>query len=244
MKFNSEINKYITEERFSAALQVPFSPCKFEDINRPDKILQIVNNTRVIHIGCCDHLPLIEEKIKKKRWLHKLLVENTQKCIGIDINQEAVEYVTNNLNIKDVYCLDILKDNIDLGDEMWDYVILGELIEHVNNPVDFLQTIKQKFQGKVKKIIITAPNVLNILYAKYMKKNIECINSDHRYWFSPYTLSKVVTISGFCNCELTYAHTVRLPFFKAVIQFLKNKLNIKRYYNANHFYSVILIADF
>ena len=244
MKFDSEINKYITGEKFSSALQVPFSLHKFEDLRRPDKITQIVKNKRVIHIGCCDHLPLIEEKIRKKRWLHKLLVENTQQCIGVDINQEAVEYVVNKLNIKDVYCLDILKDDIDLGNEMWDYVILGELIEHVDNPVDFLQIIRQKFQGKARKIIITAPNVLNIFYAKYVKKNIEYINTDHRYWFSPYTLSKVATISGFCNCELTFAETVGLPFFKAVIRFLKKKLNIKRYYSANHFSSVILVADF
>lgn len=244
MKFDSRINKYIMGEKFSHALYIPFSPHKFEDIDRPYKIIQIVKNTRVIHIGCCDHLPLIEEKIRKKRWLHKLLVENTQKCIGIDINQEAVEYVVNKLNIKDVFCLDILKDDIDLNNEMWDYVILGELIEHVDNPVDFLQTIKQKFQGKVKKIIITAPNVLNILYAKYIKRNLECINTDHRYWFSPFTLSKITTISGFNNCELTYAHVIKQPFFKAVIRFIKKKLNIKRYYTANHFYSIILIADF
>ena len=244
MKFNSEINQYIAGEKFSAALYIPFSPHKFEDIYRADKIIQIVKNTRVIHIGCCDHLPLIEEKISKKRWLHKLLVENTQKCIGIDINQKAVDYVTNKLNIKDVYCLDVLNDNIDLGKEMWDYVILGELIEHVDNPVDFLQTIRQKFQGKVKKIIITVPNAFTIFHAKYIKKNIECINSDHRYWFSPFTLSKIAAISGFNNCELTYAQTVALPFFKAVIRYLKKKLNIKRYYTANHFYSVILVADF
>ena len=244
MKFHSEINQYITGEKFSAALYLPFSPHKFENIDRFDKLIQIVNNKRIIHIGCCDHLSLIEEKISKKRWLHKLLVENTQKCIGIDINQEAVEYITNKLNIKDVICLDILKDNIDLGDEIWDYVILGELIEHVDNPVDFLQTLRQKFHGKVKKIIITAPNVFNIFHARYIKKNIECINTDHRYWFSPFTLSKIATISGLRNCELTYAHTVRLPFFKAVIRYFKNKLKIKSYYKANHFLSVILIADF
>ena len=137
-----------------------------------------------------------------------------------------------------------LKDDLDLGDEMWDYMILGELIEHVDNPVAFLRTIKQKFQGKVNKIIITVPNAFNILSAKYMKKNVECINSDHRYWFSPYTLLKVATLSGFYNYELTYAETVGLPFIKAVIRFLKKELNIKRYYNANHFSSVILIADF
>lgn len=244
MKFDSEINQYITGEKFSAALQVPFSSHKFEDADRPDKIAQIAKNKRVIHIGCCDHLPLIEEKIRKKRWLHKLLVENTQKCIGIDINREAIEYVKNKLNISDVYCLDVLKDDIDLGNETWDYVILGEMIEHVDNPVDFLKIIRQKFQGKVKKIIITAPNVFNVFYAKYLKKNIEYINTDHRYWFSPYTLSKVAAISGFSNCELTYAHIVKLPFFKTAIRALKKKLNIKRYYRANHFYSVILIADF
>jgi 2-polyprenyl-3-methyl-5-hydroxy-6-metoxy-1,4-benzoquinol methylase len=243
MKFSQEINQYISGEKFSSALQIPFSPGKFEDISRPNKVVQITQNKRVIHIGCADHLPLIEEKIKKQRWLHKLLVENTKECIGIDNNEEAVDYISNKLGIKGVYCMDILSEEIDLGEEMWDYVVLGELIEHIDNPMDFLQKIRNKFQGKAKKIIITTPNILNIFYGKYMKKNIEHNNSDHKYWFSPYTLTKIATLSGFRNCELSYAESW-VPFFRAVIRHFKRKLKIKSHYKANYFFTLVLTADF
>jgi len=238
------LNPYLSGEAFSSALYFPFSPHTYEDLLRPDKIVEIVKNKRVIHIGCCDHLSLIEEKLKKNRWLHQLLVDHTQQCMGIDNDREAVAYVSEKLNIKNVYCVDILKDDIDLGSDVWDYVILGEVIEHVDNPVEFLQTVRFKFQKKAKKIIVTAPHVFNIYHAKYMKKNIECINTDHRYWFSPFTLSKIMALSGFTNHQMTFAQTVPLPFFKEVIRHLKKRMNIMRYYPANHFLSIILVADF
>lgn len=245
MKFSTEINQFISGEKFSSALQVPFSPEKFEDLNRVEKVVSITQNKRVVHIGCADHLPLIEEKIKKNKWLHKLLIENTEKCIGIDINREAIDYMTHKLNIDNLHCLDIMNDDIDLADdETWDYVILGELIEHVDNPVIFLQTIREKFRRKAKKILITAPNVLNIFCANYIRKNIEYINTDHRYWFTPYTLTKTAAMSGFANCEISFAEIVKLPLPRAGIRFIKSKLNMKRFYKANCFSTVIVVADF
>ncbi|MCL1821522.1 MAG: class I SAM-dependent methyltransferase [Prolixibacteraceae bacterium] len=245
MKFISEINQYIGGEEFSPALKIPFSPTKFEDLNRVEKVVSITRNKRVIHIGCADHLPLIEEKIKKNKWLHKLLIENTEKCIGVDINQEAIKYMSNNLHISNLYCINILTDDIDFeDDEPWDYVILGELIEHVNNPVEFLQAIRKKFNGKARRIIITAPNILNLFSAKYTKKNIEYINTDHRYWFTPYTLAKVAHESGFKNHELTFAEIVKLSMLRMGIRFVKSKLGMNRFYKANCFSTVILTADF
>lgn len=245
MKFNPEINKYLKGELFSAGLDVPFSLEKYPNQTRIDKIVELTKGKRVIHLGCADHLPLIEVKIKNKKWLHGLLLENTSQCVGIDNNKKAVDYINQNLHIKDVYHLDIITDNASFTENTdWDFMILGEIIEHIDNPVDFLSKIREKYKTRVNKIIITAPNIFNILIINDIKNNIENINTDHRYWFSPYTLTKVLTNSGYHNCELFFAERVKLPFFQAVVRRLKLFFGIKSFFHANCFSNLIITADF
>ncbi|MFA5045980.1 MAG: methyltransferase domain-containing protein [Paludibacter sp.] len=245
MKFEPKIIKHLSGELFSAGLDISFSNEKYPNQTRIEKILEITKNKSVIHVGCADHLPLIETKIKNNKWLHRLLIENTTQCIGVDNNEEAVNFINNKLNIRDVYCFDITSDNVSILDNShWDYMILGEIIEHIDNPVAFLTKIKEKYTGKVDKILITAPNVFNILTIKDIKSNIENINTDHRYWFSPFTLTKVMIRSGFNNCDLTFADRVKLPLFQAVARRLKIFFGITSYFYANCFSNLIIVADF
>ncbi|MDO7976076.1 methyltransferase domain-containing protein [Oceanotoga teriensis] len=144
-------------------------------------------------------MELIDNKRKNNIWLHDKLVESSNKCVGIDINKEAVEYISENLKIGDVYCLDINKDELpeEIRNEKWDYLILGELIEHVGNPVEFLKHIRIKFKNICNKILLTTPNAFRSINNYFLQKDIEIINSDHRFWFTPYTLMKVLTDAGY-----------------------------------------------
>jgi hypothetical protein len=78
----------------------------------------------------------------------------------------------------------------------WDYILLAELLEHIDNPIDFLMKIRKKFRSNVEDIIISVPNGLSLLSFGHLLQGVEIINSDHRYLFTPYTLSKVVVKAG------------------------------------------------
>lgn len=153
----------------------------------------------VIHLGCCDHLPLIDEKIQNNKWLQKILVEHSKCVLGIDIDKEAVEYVKS-IGYPDVIYADITKDREQivgkmhsmLGDEKWDYLIAGEIVEHLDNPTQFLKIIKETYCDVIDKIIITVPNGLSIKCISHAMKGQECINTDHRFWFTPFTIGKVL----------------------------------------------------
>ena len=67
----------------------------------------------------------------------------------------------------------------------WDYAVFGEIIEHIDDPVHFLKTFRQRFGGSVNRFIITVPNIYNKQHFTNMLKYREVINSDHRYWFTP-----------------------------------------------------------
>lgn len=247
MQFSQETIQYLEGKAFSNALSVNFSPQKYELKKRIDKLTEIVQGKKIVHFGCADHLGLIENKMKSGKWLHGILIQNTNKCIGIDINCEAISYLKEKHQIPNLYCINIeTEENTDVifGDEKWDYLLLGELIEHMNNPVAFLKNLHDKFNDRTDRIIITAPNVYNIVNAKRIRKNLEVINTDHRYWFSPYTLTKVIMESGFSDCELSFVEHVKLPFFTEVRKHIHRILKKPLYLDACFYSTLIITAKF
>ena len=245
MKFNSEITEYLTDKKFSPALDVSFGNEKYPETPRKDLLIQIVRGKNVIHFGCADHLPLIEQKRRNGNWLHGLLTQQCQQCVGIDINEEAVQYIRTKIGIDNVFLPGSEVDGIIFSKQAkWDYMILGELIEHVDNPVKFLAGLQKKYGHCTKKLIITAPNVYNLMTIKDIRNNNENINTDHNYWFSPYTLTRVALKAGFKNPELYFADRVKLPLFMTVVKRLKQLLGITPDFKANCFNSIVLITDF
>lgn len=208
MKFNN-IDDYLNGKTFSNGLKIAFIQTDKILNDRINTIENITNNSKVIHVGFADHIPLIKNKIEKNNWLHKRLINSTKVCVGIDINKEAVEFVKRELDISNVYHHDIIKDNPlqEIMNNNWDYLILGEVLEHVDNPVLFLSTIKQKYGSVVKRIVITVPNAFDLINLILIRKNIEFINTDHRYWFTPYTLAKVGRQSGLMPVDFYYCQS-------------------------------------
>ncbi|MCF6096381.1 glycosyltransferase [Thermovorax subterraneus] len=191
-----EISPFLKGDRFSNAFAFNYN--KDEPlIYRLEYLRLLVKGKKVIHIGFADHKKLIEKKISNNTWLHKILVDSADVCVGIDIDRDAVEYVKSVIGIQDVYCCDITQEIPEaILNNKWDYIILGEVIEHVDNPVYFLKHISDNFKRIANKIVITAPNALKYLNFVSVKENKEVINSDHRYWFTPYTLMKVAVQAG------------------------------------------------
>lgn len=244
MKFTTEIQSYIKGEQFSNALKIPYSGL-YPETGRIDTLLGLCLGKRVLHIGCADHLPLIHQKMQQGKWLHALLCETASECTGIDINEEAVKFITEKLHIKDVYHADITKSFPDeLSDRNWDIVVMGEILEHVDNPVDFLSQLQQQLSHKASQLIITVPNSFNRLVMKDIQRNTEDINSDHMYHFTPYTLGRVLYKSGFSSPEFQFADRVALPCFQKITNTLKKLFRLKRQFKAGYFATLIAVTNF
>lgn len=208
MKFNSYVAPFLTDEQFSNSLEVSFSLDNDlgQFLNRIEVIENCCKDKSVIHVGCCDHIPLIKEKINKGTWLHKRLTKISKKTLGIDINVEGIQFLKD-LGFDNVICHDLMKDVSEaISSQNWDIMVLGDILEHVDNPVDFLSQLKQKYQGKVDKILITVPNAFDHETFVFASRNVELINTDHRYWFTPYTLAKIGTLAGLNLSEFQLTH--------------------------------------
>ena len=212
----SSTAKYLTGELFSSGIFFPMNRnSKESTLSRVEYITQKSMGKTIVHMGCCDHIPLIDDKIKNNQWLHKRLTECATECIGIDIDKESLEYIKK-LGYTNVVYGDIFNDELlEVTTKKWDLIILGEILEHTDNPVAFLSALHTRYKGNIREILITVPNGFSIENFKGVFKNIEYINSDHRYWFSPYTLGKILTLSGFSPTEFTfmqYGKSVRTGF--------------------------------
>lgn len=199
MKFKKEDLQYLNGIKFSNGHKFKVAKKNQPNKRRIEFLTDFVKNKKVLHIGFTDHVPLIEQKVKSNDWLHKLLIDSSNHCVGIDINTKSVDYVKKVLGIKNVYSLDIATENLpqQIKTEEFDVVILGEVLEHIDNPVNFLNQINIKLSKQSKQLIVTVPNALDLTNLLEIGSGIEYINTDHRYWFTPFTLSKVLSRANF-----------------------------------------------
>jgi hypothetical protein len=222
MKFTNEDMAYISGEKMSIwyTLSLTNNPLS----SRLDCLMNLTKNKRVLHIGCCDHIPYIMEKIKSKTWLHGLLLENCSFVAGIDINDEAIQYVIDRVLLSNYTSPpppnnkhNLYQGNVTIGlpKELcgisFDYALLGEVVEHVDDPVSFLKKIRENLNDTVEKVIITVPYAFGLrqMFSGCFKR--ERINTDHRYWFTPYTIAKICFQAGIYPEELLFCGNPPLP---------------------------------
>jgi hypothetical protein len=199
--------RYFKGAAFSSGLRVPIARPEKTIAYRMETIEEMVRGKKIIHVGCADHLPLIQEKIKQNKWFHKRLSDCTERCLGIDINPEGVDFMRG-LGYRDTVAADLSAGDIPeaVKTDRWDYLVMGEILEHTDNPVVFLQTIGRSTRAHVDRTIVSVPNAFRLENFETVVRHAETINSDHRYWFTPYTLGKIgfqagMQVEGFQLCQ-------------------------------------------
>lgn len=154
-------------------------------VERNAALMDVARGKNVIHVGCADHIELIAEKRRKNRYLHDLLTSVASSVVGVDVNKEALAEMEK-IGFGDLYT----PEAFPAGRE-FDLIVAADVIEHVANVGEFLRELR-KF--RCERVVITTPNAFRLRNRRLWKA--ELVNTDHRYWFSPYTLAKNVVESG------------------------------------------------
>jgi hypothetical protein len=198
-------------------------------IDKNSFLAELVKGKKVIHLGCCDHQAVIDKKRKEGTWLHDILCKEADSCAGIDIDNAAVNYLTQQLGIQNIFCCDA---TFEIPQELkytnWDYILAGETLEHIDNPVKFLTDIRNIYNPYVKEIILTVPNAFSYINFRNATKNFEANNPDHRYWFTPHTLGKVCFQSGFIPKDFYLINHFHDSFSSFHLKFLMRKFPMLR----------------
>jgi 2-polyprenyl-3-methyl-5-hydroxy-6-metoxy-1,4-benzoquinol methylase len=83
-----------------------------------------------------------------------------------------------------------------------DVIVCGEVLEHLSNPGWFLARLRRRYAGVP--VLITVPNAFSSAAASWLAKGFENVNRDHVAWYSPKTLSVLLTRAGYRAGSLYY----------------------------------------
>jgi hypothetical protein len=71
----------------------------------------------------------------------------------------------------------------------------------------------------------------------------EIINSDHRFWFTPYTISKVVASAGYYPERIIYANLQRLTIPQLFVRKVKRMIGLNVKYPFYYFNTIIITGS-
>ena len=196
MKINGETLDYLLGKKISNGhlFKVERSPVTCRSV----LLRRLVKGKRTLHVGCADHLELIKEKRLAGTYMHDILLETASLLIGVDTNAEALQKMSR-MGINDLYTPEACP-KMD-----FDIVVVPDVIEHIGDVNQFLGSIKDY---GAQEIILTTPNAFR-LYNRMLWQG-ELINTDHRCWFSPYTLCKICVEAGFEVDKIWYMDRLML----------------------------------
>jgi hypothetical protein len=187
---------------------------RFHDVSIPEIVDRIdylrlrCSKKKILHVGCLDHPEIILERVKNQTWLHGIISEVAEQCVGIDVESEGYDLVHRELGIKNIELLDLcnpLEQNelISLRKTQWDLILCPEVLEHITNHQQFLRNL-HNISHSGTRLIATVPNAFKFGNFINALRGFESINSDHKYWFTFYTLSRTLSDNGWKPRQLVY----------------------------------------
>ncbi|MFA5128303.1 MAG: class I SAM-dependent methyltransferase [Patescibacteria group bacterium] len=157
-------------------------------------------NSTILDIGCGDGTMI--DYLNKNN--------HPREIVGLDISKEAVDYVKSKGFAARV--IDILSDdfNIFLEDKVYDYIIITEVLEHVQEPEKVITVVRNHFKDNV---FVSVPNAgffvhrIRLMFGKFplviivqhVKEHIRFWTMrDFVYWanYHDYTVKKIIVSSS------------------------------------------------
>lgn len=166
------------------------SVTRVEETSRREMIIDFARDKALLDIGAAGHT----QKEILGGWEHGLLAKVAKKAVAADISRENCEYY--NAKGFDFRFVDATSD-ADLG-ERFDRVFMGDVIEHVNDPVALLAFAKRHLRSDGR-ILITTPNPFaprvrhkrGVRATRYVMANLE-----HTRWISASTMHELAHRAG------------------------------------------------
>lgn len=175
---------------------------------RDDYILDLCKNKNVLHFGFIDH-PIMLNKIENNGLLHLKIKKVSKYLCGIDVVEEDIKLYSTLAKDKDVFAYNLFTTDINETNKYfllnnYDLILLPDVLEHVTNPGMMLTKLYELCKLNQSSLLVTVPNVYSSSNFMLALDGIEAIHPDHYYYYSPYTLKKILQDTGFKNIEIMF----------------------------------------
>ncbi len=162
----------------------------------------------ILDIGCA-------VGYKKEDWMHKHIKGVARSIYGLDLDKASVEDIRRmGFEIEQGNA-----QNFQLG-KKFDLIHAGELIEHLDNPGGFLDSVKVHLSDDGV-LLMTTPNALRISNFIYAATGGLKVNAEHTCWFCDTTITTLLERKGFEVVELGYLKHETFGFFRKVMLSLR-----------------------
>ena len=189
-------------------------------LQRKNVIKKYIKNKDVLDLGVVNHE---FEKEKKNTLFHDFIVNNSKSCIGVDIDKIEVEKMKE--AGYNVICMDVEKLNLN---KKFDVVVGGEIIEHLNNPGLFLESVKKVLKPNGY-LILTTPNSFQIgFFIRILFTGKIYINNTHTCYFDPATLSRLLKNYNYKIKEIVWYNHKSTNFLEYIVNLLRR---IRKYFS-------------
>lgn len=154
--------------------------------DRAQWLVSFVGGRRTVHIGFGDVGCEVTNR-STGRWLHDRLAASASELVGLDVSPDAVEIARREgFTAHAVDCTNAeAVAALDLG--QFDVAVLGEIIEHVDNPGGLLEAAKI-LVGSDGEVVVTTPNARRLMDVLLAAFGREVIHPDHVAVYSVRTL--------------------------------------------------------
>lgn len=169
--------------------------------SRDAAIIDSCRNKSVIHIGCSDS-PFTKLRLSQGALLHQKLIPVTSRLLGVDIDSRGLDLLREEVggDYSDINIANYNKDEVGTLQQVFgfapDLVVLGDVVEHLEDPTQVLKALANLTRGSNTEILITTPNSLAVRNIINTALGYELMHPEHLLIHSPTTLRTVLDSSG------------------------------------------------
>jgi 2-polyprenyl-3-methyl-5-hydroxy-6-metoxy-1,4-benzoquinol methylase len=159
--------------------------------SRFEQLKKYFEGKDVLDLGCA-------VGYKKPDWMHFHIKSVAKSIKGLDLDAKSIEeinqmgYEITQGNAQDFQL-----------NEKFNLIHAGELIEHLDNPGGFLDSVRNHLTEDGL-FLLTTPNALRISNFIYAATGGLKVNGEHTCWFCEYTLKTLLERKGFELVEVGY----------------------------------------
>jgi SAM-dependent methyltransferase len=166
--------------------------------SRIGAILERCVGPDVLDIGCSGGLQETEPEVWSESWLHGHLRSRFPELWGVDLSERRLGIMRANGHTN-LVAMDA--QHLELG-RLFDTIVAGEIIEHLENPGLFLRCARNHLKPDGR-IVLTTPYVFGVSYLAYayLKYPKTCSNPEHTMWFCPATIRQLADRCGLTVLE-------------------------------------------
>lgn len=175
-------------------------------VDRVAHLLALSLGKRVLHFGFLD-LPFLEAKLVSGELLHTHLKKVARFLYGVDIDPGELEIYRSISGDRENSVLDIQNEGVDLSGlaRNFDVILFPEVLEHLQNPGTALLNLHRLCRANGGSVLcVTVPNAFSLEGFVSALDGTEIVHPEHYYYFSPYTLRKLLTDCGYKKVALSY----------------------------------------